>query len=33
MDNQGHPPEWLAMLIGVTLFAIMGAVFALELTK
>lgn len=33
MDNQGHPPEWLAMLIGVALFAIMGAVFALELTK
>lgn len=33
MNNQGHPPEWLAMLIGVALFATMGAVFALELTK
>ena len=33
MNNQGHPPEWLAMVIGVVLFAIMGAVFALELTK
>lgn len=31
--DKGHPPEWLAMLIGVALFAIMGAVFALELTK
>jgi len=33
MNNQGHPPEWLAMLIGVALSITMGVVFALELTK
>lgn len=35
MNNQypDHPPVWVQYLIGISLFAVMGAWFALELTK